>query len=168
MGRKLRPKTPLAQRLAEIRGDRDRELFAEQLGVNPHTYAAYERGDRTPDVDLFNRISSTESIDLNWLLSGDGQMRFDDQRRALGAATHGMFFARVLDAVQKAHKDVGIRMPIADHGEVAAAKYDEYIALASDPDDEEERIALMNLLRTRLRKELQIQIAEPGTDKATA
>lgn len=172
MGRPAKPKTPLAERLVAVRGARGRSEFASRLSVNVNTYAAYEKSARTPDIEFFNHLSRIEEIDLHWLLTGNGPMKLDgrdgDREIASGKPTHGVFFARVLNAVQKAHKDVGIRLPITDHGEIAAAKYDEYIAMASDPDDEEERIALMNLLRTRLRKELQIQIAEPGTDKATA
>lgn len=142
------------------------------LSVNVNTYAAYEKSKRAPDLEFFNLLSRVEGIDLHWLLTGNGPMKFDGRgdggELIVGKPTHGVFFARVLDAVHKAHKDVGIRMPIADHGEMAASKYDEYIAMATDPDDEEERVSLMNLLRTRLRKKLQGQIAEPGTDKSTA
>jgi phage repressor protein C with HTH and peptisase S24 domain len=71
------PKTPLAERLRQVRrnlGDVDRDDFANLLGISKNTLAHYERGERTPDADVLLAYHGQFFIDLNWLVSGEGEM----------------------------------------------------------------------------------------------
>lgn len=71
------PKTPLGARLRGIRkklNDVEREKFAQSLGISKNTLAYYERGERTPDADVLERYRLIFGIDINWLLTGEGNM----------------------------------------------------------------------------------------------
>lgn len=69
------PKTPLGARIRSIRkglGDPDRETFAKILGISKNTIAFYERGERTPDATVLAAYRARFGIDINWLLTGQG------------------------------------------------------------------------------------------------
>ncbi len=53
------------------------------LGITYPTLNRYERGHRTPDADLLNRMAKILECDPGWLLSGKGE---DDDNRSLSAA----------------------------------------------------------------------------------
>lgn len=71
------PLTPLAKRLREVRrilGDPERGVFGDRLGVPKSTLAFYERGERTPDADTLRIYSEKCQVDLNWLITGEGDV----------------------------------------------------------------------------------------------
>ncbi|RWR14491.1 LexA family transcriptional regulator [Sinirhodobacter populi] len=73
----MEPKTPLGKRLRAVRtqvGIEDRDSFAEQSGISKSTIAHYERGDRTPDATMLERYRDRWGVDLNWLITGKGEM----------------------------------------------------------------------------------------------
>ena len=74
MGRPAKPKTPLGQRIIEIRGERLRVEFAAQLEVSQASLASYELGRSTPNMEFLKALVTKENIDLNWFLTGEGAM----------------------------------------------------------------------------------------------
>lgn len=96
MARPSIAKTPFAQRLTAVRlavGDKDRKAFAEQLGMNAETLGGYERGDSLPDHWFLEDYKRRFSVNLDWLLTGDGEMFHPPTGRpnsapALGAENH--------------------------------------------------------------------------------
>ncbi|WP_273792410.1 helix-turn-helix domain-containing protein [Brucella anthropi] len=70
------PKTPLARRLREVRAHfeaEDRGEFAQLLGFAKSSLANYERGERTPDAAVLLAYRDKLGVNLNWLVSGEGQ-----------------------------------------------------------------------------------------------
>jgi transcriptional regulator with XRE-family HTH domain len=60
-----------AKRLRTFRaraGFRSAERFAKFIGIEPHTYRKYERGDVTPNLDVLGRICASLEITPNDLL----------------------------------------------------------------------------------------------------
>lgn len=49
--------------------------MAHVLGVAHRTYASYERNERVPDAAALAALLSTEQVDANWLLTGEGPER---------------------------------------------------------------------------------------------
>ena len=74
MGRQAKPKTALGQRIIDIRGERLRVEFANDLGVSQASLASYELGRSTPNMDFLKALVVQENADLNWLLTGEGEM----------------------------------------------------------------------------------------------
>jgi transcriptional regulator with XRE-family HTH domain len=48
--------------------------MAKELGTSQVQLSRYEKGDRTPDGDFLLKIKNKYQIDINWLISGDGEM----------------------------------------------------------------------------------------------
>ncbi len=57
--------------------------LARMLGITYPTLNRYERGHRTPDAALLNRMAKILECDPGWLLSGKGE---DDEERSPSAA----------------------------------------------------------------------------------
>jgi len=71
------------ERIEQIRktlGFKSREKFAEEIGIPFPTLRAYEQGkiENIPH-SFFNTLVSKFNINLNWLMSGDGDMFVDNQ-----------------------------------------------------------------------------------------
>lgn len=75
MARPLKPKTPMAARLIEVRGVMDRDEFASLLGVPTSTLANYEQGERAPPIEVLRAIRQRTGVSLDWLIMGEGEMR---------------------------------------------------------------------------------------------
>ena len=69
-----RTKKKIAERLAEVRGDRSQRQFAMDLGVFQQNINRYERGS-TPHPDFLITLALTEGISVDWLLFGKGKKR---------------------------------------------------------------------------------------------
>ncbi len=69
-----RHKKKLAERLAQIRGDRSQRQFARELGVFQQNVNRYEAG-TTPHADFLIQLAVKENVSLDWLLLGKGRMR---------------------------------------------------------------------------------------------
>jgi phage repressor protein C with HTH and peptisase S24 domain len=82
VGRPEKIKTPLGERLREIRrskGDPEREDFASALDIQKERLARFERGDAVPNADVLARYYDVLGIDLNWLTTGQGSMFGEDK-----------------------------------------------------------------------------------------
>lgn len=70
----------LPQRLSLIRGKRTQTEFADFLGVNQNYISRYEKGKVKPSFEFLKSIAEKESININWLLTGKGEMFSDDDK----------------------------------------------------------------------------------------
>jgi len=48
--------------------------FAEKLEMSASTITGYERGKRTPTAPLFIKLHNICNVNLNWFVSGEGNM----------------------------------------------------------------------------------------------
>lgn len=69
-------RSPLGQRLKQIRASRIQPVMAEAMGVAPRTYASYERDERIPDANALERLVE-EGWNANWVLTGEGPERME-------------------------------------------------------------------------------------------
>ncbi|MEH3091943.1 MAG: LexA family transcriptional regulator [Agrobacterium cavarae] len=77
MARPENPKTPLAQRLVDIRktlGYESRKDFSDLLDVKVDTLGSYERGVNEPNIAILTKYRENWGVSLSWLLTGDGDM----------------------------------------------------------------------------------------------
>ncbi len=84
-----RTKKKIAERLAEVRGDRSQRQFAMDLGVFQQNINRYERGS-TPHPDFLITLALVEGISVDWLLFGKGRKRipgFGKKARRAGASS---------------------------------------------------------------------------------
>ena len=69
-----RTKKKIAERLAEVRGDRSQRQFALDLDVFQQNINRYERGS-TPHPDFLITLAVSEGISVDWLLFGKGKKK---------------------------------------------------------------------------------------------
>lgn len=69
-----RAKRKLAERIAQVRGERSQRQFARDLGVFQQNVNRYESG-TTPHTDFLITLALKENVSIDWLLLGKGRMR---------------------------------------------------------------------------------------------
>ncbi|MCF7839763.1 MAG: helix-turn-helix domain-containing protein [Candidatus Marinimicrobia bacterium] len=70
----------MGARIKRIREDLglSQDSFGDQLGVTRLTVSNYESGKRAASQEILYKISQLGDYDMNWLLTGRGQMHFQD------------------------------------------------------------------------------------------
>lgn len=66
----------LPKRLSHIRGKRSKTEFAKHLGVSKVYITRYENGEVKPSFDFLKILTEKENININWLLTGEGDIFF--------------------------------------------------------------------------------------------
>ena len=165
------PKTPLAKRLRNVRrslGDIDRVEFSKALGLSTNSVSRYERGEQEPSYSAFAAYCTVYGVNMNWLLTGEGEMFADPSKRPAAAPVPAIdpeLFRAVGRLVLKVYKEEGIKLPPDALLDEQAGAYNALVARAEDPRDSAELTALLPWLETRLRKNLAAATAAPGTGK---
>ncbi len=72
-------KTEQGKRIKLVRGEMSRDAFAQIIGSNRNSLARYESGQGSPPLALVGKICEEFNININWILTGEGQMRRGDQ-----------------------------------------------------------------------------------------
>lgn len=70
-------KEAIGRRLEAVREAlkyRDRPALAAVLGISAHRIGQFERGERAPDLETLSRYHAMANVDLNWLVTGEGEM----------------------------------------------------------------------------------------------
>lgn len=154
-------KTDLGRRLRDVRrllGDPDRESFAEKLGVSARSLATYERGDSEPNSGVLSAYKELHGININWLLSGDGEMFINAAKAPPSTKKVNPDLMRWLAKVaREVHKEAHIP-PVGDAIlSEATWLYNSLLKTVSDLSDMEEIIASLPKLRLSLKRQLQQQ-----------
>lgn len=89
-----------------------RKAFAEELTINPETLGGYERGDSVPDLDFLASYKQRFSVNLDWLVAGDGEMF--DPRVLDPAMGTGSFLHEILKQQREQEKALPARLTTAD------------------------------------------------------
>ena len=65
-----------AERLREIRTKLKLTIdeMAEKLEIKARTIGGYERGERTPSIELGTQLCNKLNVNLNWFCTGEGNM----------------------------------------------------------------------------------------------
>ncbi|WP_417766757.1 helix-turn-helix domain-containing protein [Stappia sp.] len=170
----IKPKTPLAERLRDLRrrcGDPQRDELAKLFGVSVTAIATYERGEREPAASVLAAYAEVFGANLNWLLTGEGEMFTDPSKVGVKPAMQGLnpaVFRQVGRLVGRMHNEAGVKLPPDAVLDEQAEAYNALLARAEDPADAAELESLLPWLEARLRKKLQAAAAEPGTGKRQA
>lgn len=93
MARPAISKTPFSQRLTAVReaiGFKERKAFAATLNMHPDTLGGYERGDNFPDQAFLQRYKRDFSVNLDWLITGEGEMFATPPSHSLKQLLHRM------------------------------------------------------------------------------
>lgn len=167
MARPEKPRTPLAERLLEVRkalGYEARKALAEELGIHVETLGTYERGVSEPSVQFMATYRERFGVDLGWLLTGHGTM-FVDPSKAPPTNTQPldeMLMRSLAQIAIRAHKQANIVLRNEDIAVEAATLYNELKEKADDIHDGEEVKDLLPWLEGRLMRRLDKLKAAPA------
>lgn len=77
--------------------------FAEAIGIMPQALVRNEKNAVKPSADLLIKISETYKVNLNWLLTDNGEMFLDQEQRAKEPKNEGI--DEIIKALQKLTPD---------------------------------------------------------------
>jgi len=110
----------IVERLVAIRTREkcSQDEFARRLGLNPRTYAGYERGERDPSLELLSALHREYKVDPAWLLNGPGdEPVYMDQRIDVGLV------ARAEDEIRKRLRKVALKLTRQELYDLITAAY---------------------------------------------
>jgi len=70
--------------LVSLYGNGKHTVFAKKAGIPHGTFSAYIKG-RVPHAEHLCRIHDTYNININWLLTGEGEMILDPEKEGVVA-----------------------------------------------------------------------------------
>ena len=148
MARKLKPRTPFAERLIAARGIMARKEMAGRLDAPLTTLAGWERGVSFPPPDMLMRISTLLGTSLDWLITGR-EISFGAP--ANGAGLDEALLARICEGIAAVVADEGAQLPPVEQARLVVRLYSDLVHTFEG--GEERRIGLMALLR-QVRREV--------------
>ncbi len=95
----------LSERIKEARKalNMGQKEFAVKLEIIYQSVSKYERGEIKPTAELMTKLAETYKININWLLTGNGEMFLDQEKRAKEPKDDG--FDEIIKALQKLTPD---------------------------------------------------------------
>jgi transcriptional regulator with XRE-family HTH domain len=61
----------------------NQSTFATELDIKRPTLAGYEKGTFPPSTDFLIKIRETHNVNIDWLLTGNGEMFLSSQEKTL-------------------------------------------------------------------------------------
>lgn len=141
------------------------EAMSERFGLGVGGWKRLEKQGRTPKDEVLTALVA-EGIDLNWLLTGVGEMRRDASTRlSPPATTDHRLMGRLTEGIARVFKDVGQAAALRQIAERAAQYHDRIVSVTADPDD---RLIEVGTVLAELRQELRDAAAKPHDTKRLA
>lgn len=121
------------------------------MNIVLRSYQNYERGIRQPRSGDITALAA-RNVDLNWLLTGKGEMFSSDPdvRHPLNQKLMGL----VMEGVKHVYKEENARIDNRSSGEVAAKIYMETLELCRGSTEIEDQKAALHLTLSHLRRAL--------------
>ncbi|WP_142417222.1 helix-turn-helix domain-containing protein [Bartonella massiliensis] len=159
--KEIEPKTEQAKRLRLIRKSLllSRHQIATHLGINKAIYDHAERGTTFPNVEFLVVLSQKLKVNLNWLVTGNGEM-FSDTAKAKASglkpqAIPSGLMKKLGYLAYTTYHDAKIDIPPEDIAELAAELYGKLQELIQNLNDMEEVEATFPLLKLHLKRKIE-------------
>lgn len=153
------------KRVRTVLEGKSARAFADLAGIPPTTFNKIVNGTSEPTRPTLVAIARAANVSLDWLLTGEGPMRPDAPASQLASRIDEALYGRLIDALTKVYKECGVRIPPIVLGELAAGMAADLIAAY---DTHEGRVAAIDALMQRQRRELRAHPAETGSSKRSA
>jgi len=151
-------KTLLGKRLRDVRralGDPIRDDFGKKFNLSRDAIALYERGEREPNTQVLLTYKTLYSVNLHWLLTGEGEMFTDTAAvPANQRAVDVDVMARIAARVEKTFEQLK-RVPAETQVTTITAQiYNDLLTQNIDFADEEELEPAIAVQITKLKKRM--------------
>lgn len=135
-------------------------MIAEKCGVSLRALQDYEAGKRLPAGEALEALGGM-GLDLNWLLTGDGEMFRDTLGRPVGGtaaqpAIDAELMGLIVEGISGAYKDEGAALAPRLLGELATRLHTDILASVEGGDDPGARRAALRALLIQLRRDLHL------------
>ncbi len=147
MARKLKPRTPFAERLIAARGELPRAEFAVRMGLPLTTVAGWERGVSFPPPEALVRISEMFRVSLDWLIAGRATPFIENPMPPVDES----LLVRIHEVVHATAAEEGVALSPQKHARIIAGLYCDLVRVFDTP--EERRLGLRALL-PQLRRDI--------------
>lgn len=172
----LPSKTAVGARLRELRrvlGDLDRDFMADKLGVSKTTLGNYEKGESEPTVSVLNSYYVNFSVNIFWIVTGEGEMFMSDQTSELSRETPELrrkaeAFHDIKQLIKKIHEGNELNLPSKRLDDMAIKALNAIDNDGVELADVNEVAAWLVLLGKRLQREINEARAAPGSGKLSA
>ncbi|MBK8157948.1 MAG: helix-turn-helix domain-containing protein [Rhodospirillaceae bacterium] len=121
---------------------------ADAAGVSAEQLKRYVRGLSAAPFDVLSRLAAPKRINLNWLATGQGEMRLAPLPSTYVDID---LFGKITDGVATVYREENARMGANDHGKTSARIFNKLIDAYTDPG---ERIVGLKLALEELRRDL--------------
>ncbi|CAK0752058.1 putative HTH cro/C1-type domain-containing protein [Azospirillaceae bacterium] len=150
--------------------------FARKCEVDDNLLRRYLAGSE-PGLDKVVRIAKAAGVSVQWLTTGEGPMRPEDESSAPPTSVtpplepapvpdiDKELMGRLMDAIHRLYKQEGATISMIDLGRLTADKYSEIIQAAQTP---QKRIDMIDLIVVQLRKDLISDKTNPERRKRLA
>jgi len=152
----------LGYRLKLVRGKATQQEFADRMGVDKNSIGRYERGERLPDADFLARIRQSQAVNIDWLISGEGEPSSREGAMRPACAVDEALLAAVIDGVTAVRRQMGMPSSGETTGRTAARILNQLLAAYENA--AERRVGL-KLALSQLRADLAAKKAEREKDK---
>lgn len=122
----------IGDRIAHIRGEESRDLFAERVDFAKNTIGNYERGDRLPKADFLAKLHE-QGWNLNWVVTGEGPERLADLLPVAPTDWDPELLRQVIEGVEEALAITSREMDPPHKAELIMLLYDMYAEAAVPP-----------------------------------
>jgi transcriptional regulator with XRE-family HTH domain len=142
--------------------------FAAQCGVPLRTYSNYATDKRPPSHEVLQALAG-KGINLNWLLTGEGEMlAIAGEQTNVGAGApverDQDLYGRVLEAISAVYKEMNWGISLRQLGAEAAQIADDIAAEGLAPD---EKPPAVKAAAAMLRRQLRAAAADPTAEAST-
>ena len=94
-------KTTIGDRIRYIRGSLTQPEFGEKLGVGRNNVYLWETNQNMPQAETLLRIYKEYGVNINWLLSGEGEPYIKKSKRSIVMGSRSLKMETRLSALEK-------------------------------------------------------------------
>lgn len=158
------------ERIATLIANEQPFAWAKRVGVPSATFDRMWNGNSIPRAEHLLQIARAHAVTVDWLLTGEGELRPGDAEAVPPPAPTGAsverdadLYGRVLEAVSAVYKECGWQASLRQIGEKAAQIADD---IAVDGLAPEEKPAAVKAAAAMLRRQLRDAVANPAAGVA--
>jgi transcriptional regulator with XRE-family HTH domain len=94
-------KTTIGERIKYIRGALTQPEFGKKLGVGRNNVYTWESNKNTPSAETLLLIYKEYGVNINWLLSGEGESYINKSKRSIVVGSKHLKIETRLSALEK-------------------------------------------------------------------
>ena len=140
----------LGSRIKFIRGKESQDSFANKIGVSKGSLGGYERDENSPSADAILKICSKTDISAEWLLTGKGPMRVEENTGGVYSADrlNKAILVDVIEVLEEVLSEAKKKLPPVVKAELIYQLYQ--LVVEEEADAKQQPIRMFRLIQGAL------------------